>query len=86
MSFPLRADEGEIVLCPAIIKKEIKDRKFDKTFPALVKFLVIHGMLHLKGHEHSSTMSELEKKYGQKHFGGHRLGVLNDKDRSGRVY
>src|SRR3989338_3313556 len=83
----LRKDTGELVLCNAVIKKETK--KFDKTFPQLVGFLVIHGMLHLKGMRHSSTMERAEKKYckkyGKKYFSRNRRGLRNDESRSGRV-
>jgi probable rRNA maturation factor len=84
LSFALAKNLGEIILCPNLIKKETK--KFNRTFPELVKFLVIHGMLHLKGLEHSSTMDKLEEKYDQKYFSRNRPRVLNDKDRSGRIY
>ena len=47
LSFPLTKNTGEILLCPAVIKKEVKN--FNKTFTELLGFLVIHGMLHLKG-------------------------------------
>ncbi|HBA45914.1 rRNA maturation RNase YbeY [Candidatus Nomurabacteria bacterium RIFCSPLOWO2_02_40_28] len=87
LSFSLRKDTGELVLCNAVIKKETK--KFDKTFPQLVGFLVIHGMLHLKGMRHSSTMERAEKKYckkyGKKYFSRNRRGLRNDESRSGRV-
>jgi probable rRNA maturation factor len=52
---------GEIILCPSVIKKEAKN--FDRTFPQFLGFLVIHGMLHLKGYDHGKEMEKLEKKY-----------------------
>jgi len=61
LSFPLRQNMGEIVLCPETIKKEAKN--FNKTFPEFLNFLVIHGMLHLKGFKHGKKMEKLEKKY-----------------------
>ena len=73
LSFPLSKKEGEILICPKIVKKEIK--KFNKTYPQLLQFLVIHGMLHLKGMEHSSRMEEAEKKYDKKYFRWHRHRV-----------
>lgn len=66
LSFSLSKNEGEILLCPALIKKETK--KFNRNFTQLVGFLVIHGMLHLKGREHSSTMEKEENFYDQKYF------------------
>ncbi len=83
LSFSLRKNEGELVLCKTLIKKEAKD--LGETFERWLSFLVIHGMLHLKGFEHSSTMERLEKKYAKKHFSGNRRGLLRDKSRSGRV-
>ena len=66
LSFPLSKNEGEILLCPTVIKTETK--KFGRTFRELLGFLVIHGMLHLKGMEHSSTMEAAEEKYDKKYF------------------
>lgn len=61
LSFALRKNMGEIVLCPSIIKKEAKN--FGKTFQQFKGFLVIHGMLHLKGLDHGKRMGKEEKKY-----------------------
>ena len=84
LSFSLTKNSGELVLCPDIIKSETK--KFGKTFEKLVGFLVIHGMLHLKGLEHSSTMDKLESKYDQKYFGRNRSRILDDEGRSRRIH
>ncbi len=85
LSFSLHKNEGEVVLCPFVIKKEVKEKKYDKNFENLLGYLVIHGMLHLKGHEHSSTMDKLEEKYDKKYFSGHRRGVLHYEGRGGRI-
>ena len=61
LSFSLRKNEGELVLCPAVIKREAKS--FKKTSSGFLAFLVIHGMLHLKGLKHGKRMGKLEKKY-----------------------
>jgi probable rRNA maturation factor len=66
LSFSLSKTEGEILVCPAVIKRETK--KFNKNFRELLGFLVIHGMLHLKGMEHSSRMEREETKYDKKYF------------------
>ena len=73
LSFPLSKTEGEILICPATVKSEIK--KFERTYPELLQYLVIHGMLHLKGMEHSSRMEIAEKKYDQKYFHWHRSRI-----------
>jgi probable rRNA maturation factor len=61
LSFPLSKKEGEILICPDVVKGELK--KFDKNFRELLVFLVIHGCLHLKGMQHSSRMEREEEKY-----------------------
>lgn len=83
LSFALTKNSGELVLCKEVIKKEMK--KFDRTFDELVGFLVIHGMLHLKGLDHSSTMEGLEEKYDKKYFRGNRRGLDDDASRGGRI-
>ena len=83
LSFSLHENEGELVLCKMVIKREAKSS--GKVFEEWLGFLVIHGMLHLKGFEHSSTMERLEKKYDKKYFSGNRRGILYDKSRSGRI-
>ncbi len=81
LSFSLRKNEGELVLCPAVIKREAKD--FFRNFNQFLGFLVIHGMLHLKGLEHSSTMERAEAKYDKKYFSRNRRGILDDEGRGG---
>ena len=83
LSFLLSKNSGEILICPVVVKTETK--KFDRNFAQLLGFLVIHGMLHLKGMEHSSRMEIAEKKYDQKYFYRNRHGVHDDESRSGRI-
>src|SRR3989338_10364011 len=54
LSFGLRKNEGELVLCKTVIKKEAKI--LNRTIPQWLVFLVIHGMLHLKGFKHGKKM------------------------------
>ena len=61
LSFLLHKDEGEIIICPAVVKREAKN--FEKTYSQFLGFLVIHGMLHLKGYDHGKKMEALENKY-----------------------
>ncbi|MDE2399760.1 MAG: rRNA maturation RNase YbeY [Patescibacteria group bacterium] len=84
LSFPLHKNEGELVLCNAVIRREAKS--FEKTFSQFLGFLVIHGMLHLKGMKHSARMEKAEQAYDKKYFGGDRHRIPNDKSRSGRIY
>jgi rRNA maturation RNase YbeY len=83
LSFALHKDAGEILLCKSVIRKELK--KFGRTFPQLLGFLVIHGMLHLKGMEHSSRMERAEDKYDQKYFHRSGHGVYHHQSSSGRI-
>lgn len=61
LSFPLSESMGEIIICPAVAKKEAPD--FSLTYNNYLKYLFIHGCLHLKGHDHGATMDKLERKY-----------------------
>ncbi len=61
LSFPLSKQEGEIYLCPEIAYPEAKD--FNLSPKGYIAFLFIHGLLHLKGHDHSATMERLEQRY-----------------------
>ena len=61
LSFPFSKISGEITIDPAKVKKDAP--LFDMNYTQFFKYLVIHGMLHLKGFEHSSTMEREEKKY-----------------------
>ena len=73
LSFPLSKKEGEILICPSITKKQLK--KFGRTYPELLQFLVIHGLLHLKGMQHSSRMEVSEQKYDKKYFHWNRSRI-----------
>jgi probable rRNA maturation factor len=91
LSFSLKKNMGELILCPAVIKREVKsqEKQSAKNFGQYLGFLVIHGMLHLKEMIHGSTMERAEhlyyKKYDQKFFGGNRRRVLDDESRGGRI-
>ena len=59
LSFPLSQLEGEIYIC---LKEARRDAKlFQKELPEFVLMLFIHGMLHLKGYTHGSTMKRKEE-------------------------
>ncbi len=61
LSFPLSKNSGELILD---LKTSAADAKnFDMTKEQFFLFLVIHGMLHLKGFTHGSTMERAEKKF-----------------------
>jgi len=89
LSFSLSTDSGEIILCPEVIAEQTE--KFERNLRELFGFLVIHGMLHLKGMEHSSKLGRVrmeaeEKKYDQKYFSRHRRGHRDDSGHRGRIH
>jgi probable rRNA maturation factor len=61
LSFPLSKNSGEITFDLIKVKRDAP--LFDMTYPQFLKYLFIHGLLHLKGYEHSSTMERQEKKF-----------------------
>ena len=52
LSFPYGKGSGDVVLCHAVIKKESKQQR--KSLRAHYAHLVVHGVLHLRGHDHLS--------------------------------
>jgi probable rRNA maturation factor len=61
LSFPLTETSGEIFICPDTANKEA--HKFDLSPNGYIAYLFIHGLVHLKGHDHGDTMDKLERKY-----------------------
>lgn len=68
LSFPLSETEGEIYICLSIVRSGAKE--FELSYAEFLHLIFIHGCLHLKGHDHSSTMEELEEKYLKKFYRG----------------
>ncbi len=66
LSFPLDKTSGELVINLPQVKKDAPAFGFGKNYKTFLGFLVIHGMLHLKGFEHGSKMESMEKKYCKK--------------------
>lgn len=64
LSFPLSDDFGEIYINPEMTKIEAK--KFDRTYDNFFAFLLIHGLVHLKGFDHGSTMENIEAQFRKK--------------------
>lgn len=63
LSFPYSKKNGEIFICIRVAKKQASD--YGKTWQEFVGFLVIHGILHLKGMQHGSTMEVQEEKFSK---------------------
>ncbi len=64
LTFPLSKNEGEIFINLSLSKKQ--SLKFGRKYGDFIGFLFIHGLLHLKGYEHSSKMEAEEKKIRRK--------------------
>lgn len=60
LSFPLDETSGEIFLDLVQARKECA--QFERSYQNFVGFLFIHGLFHLKGYDHSSTMERQERK------------------------
>lgn len=78
LSFPLDKKNGELVLCMEVITREHK--KWNRNIFDFTGFLVIHGMLHLKGMDHGAIMERQEQKFYAKYFHRDRSGIV---DRAG---
>lgn len=61
LSFPYSDTSGEILLY--IPKMKIKAEEFEMDFKDYTAFLFIHGLLHLKGYDHGSTMEQQEREW-----------------------
>ncbi len=60
LSFPLDETSGQMFICPVFAKKEAPD--FEREYENYLGFLFIHGIIHLKGHDHGSIMETEEQK------------------------
>jgi probable rRNA maturation factor len=65
LSFPLDTETGEIFICPTVAVKEA--RAYQLSVEGYVAYLFIHGLLHLKGLDHSDAMDKAEQKYLRKY-------------------
>jgi len=64
LTFPLSENEGEIFINPHKARREAKLRRMNgNTF---ILYLFIHGLLHLKGMQHSDTMEKEEERICKK--------------------
>lgn len=61
LSFRYDGKYGEILVCPAVIRREAKAG--GNSFQHQMTLMVVHGMLHLAGlhHEESATVAKLVK-------------------------
>jgi len=60
LSYKVGAKSGEIIICPAVAKREAQS--YDHSFATHLLYLFIHGILHLEGRAHGATMEQWEQK------------------------
>lgn len=68
LSFPLDKNKGEIYVSLSTVRRDAK--KFEMSYEKFLHLLIIHGMLHLKGFDHGSTMEKLENSHLKFFFRG----------------
>lgn len=61
LSYESGTKSGEIIICPAVAKRQAKN--YGMTPKNFIAYLFIHGVLHLKGHPHGTTMERYERTY-----------------------
>ncbi|HEX8591236.1 MAG TPA: rRNA maturation RNase YbeY [Candidatus Paceibacterota bacterium] len=59
LSYAVGNKSGEVILCPAVSKREAQE--FGHTEREHLLYLFIHGLLHLKGLRHGATMEDKER-------------------------
>lgn len=55
-SSELHPVDGEIILCPAVIRREAREQQ--RRYPAYFRFLVQHGLIHLLGLDHQTSQEQ----------------------------
>lgn len=60
LSFRYSDEYGEILLCPAVIRREAREQ--GNTFDYQMTWMIVHGMLHLSGLHHETSAAR-EKKF-----------------------
>ena len=62
LSFPYAAEprlSGDLVLCMPVVEREARDQ--GKSPEAHFAHLIVHGMLHLQGHDHETGRADAER-------------------------
>lgn len=67
LSYETGKKSGEIIICLEVARKQAPD--YELPYTAFVGFLFIHGLLHLKGYPHGTTMERYERDYLSRFIG-----------------
>lgn len=70
LSFAYDRKNGEVVLCPAVIRRQARDQGV--SFVSELLYLLSHGLLHLHGldHERSALEAQRMERLEQRMLGG----------------
>lgn len=64
LSFPITKTSGDITFDLVKVRKDAP--LFNMNYTKFLKYLFIHGLLHLKGYDHGAIMERQEKKFLKK--------------------
>lgn len=53
---------GELVLCPAVIRREVSQQEYKTR----IRFLIQHGLIHIMGLDHQTAADQLRWKRYEK--------------------
>lgn len=59
LSFSYGRDYGEILICPALIRREAKEQGHSYRFQRT--WMILHGLLHLAGLDHEKSSKERKR-------------------------
>lgn len=59
--WPATANWGELVICPTVLKKQAKVH--GHSFKAELGYMLIHGVLHLLGHDHEKSRIKADRMF-----------------------
>jgi len=66
LSFQDKESWGEIIICPVVVKKNA--RKFNSSFKKELSRVLIHGILHLLGHDHEKAKEKEEMNKKEEYY------------------
>lgn len=80
LSYEVGKKSGEIVICLPIVEKQAP--QYGLSYKNCIAFMFIHGLLHLKGLPHGTTMERYENQFLQR-FADARVNYGSTSDRHG---
>ncbi len=81
LSYELEKNSGEVVICLKEAKRQAPS--FEMSYKTFVGYLFIHGLSHLKGYQHGTTMERYEEKALQR-FLDSKIHLTNEKKNRNR--